>query len=513
MIHARRLAHRRAALALAGALPVVLVAGLALRPEVPPRSRPEAPLLAEAGFATTPPAAVPAARLETDVASYEIEVLGESQGRVQVALRPTRVILVPDLLVYWLPDTGPDALPASGGVLLGSLSGTSRRRLALPAAARSRGQIVLYSLPRDRVVDRLALGGRARGRGAVSVSYRAVQWNRQKLIYDALLLLGLAAYLGVFLQLAPRLDPNAEAMNLRMRAFGSAAFILLHLVLSIGPLCRIDARFLPLLYNRRHMGVLLCGLALHHADLALTWYHDYGNLEPLVSLFVSNTHLGSLTRFPFELLGVGALLILVLMAATSHDFWLANLTAPVWKALHMGVYVAYALLVGHVALGALQSNESPWLAALVGLGATWVVSIHALAALRERAADRPAAADAAGWVEVCRVEEIPEKRARVVFAGGERIAVFRYDGRVSALSGVCQHQNGPLGEGRIVDGLVTCPWHGFQYDPASGAAPAPFTEKLPTFQVELRGDRVFVNASPHPPGTAQEPARVEAAPA
>ena len=47
------------------------------------------------------------------------------------------------------------------------------------------------------------------------------------------------------------------------------------------------------------------------------------------------------------------------MAATSHDFWLHNLTAPVWKTLHMGVYVAYALIVLHVIFGVLQGEIEP----------------------------------------------------------------------------------------------------------------------------------------------------------
>ena len=56
------------------------------------------------------------------------------------------------------------------------------------------------------------------------------------------------------------------------------------------------------------------------------------------------------------------------MAATSHDFWLHNLSAPVWKRLHMLVYVAYALLIAHVTLGALQSETSPLLAACSASG-------------------------------------------------------------------------------------------------------------------------------------------------
>ena len=340
--------------------------------------------------------------------------------------------------------------------------------------------------------------------------YRAVFWNRQKLIYDVVLLLAVALYLGAFLLLTPLFDSNAEPTNVAIRAFGSAAFILLHVILSIGPLCRLEPRFLPLLYNRRHMGVVMCLLALYHARLSLAWYHGDGSLEPLVSLLVSNTQITSFVHFPFEWLGLGALIILVFMAATSHDFWLAQLTAPVWKALHMGVYAAYALLVGHVTLGALQTNSGFGLALLVGLGLSWIVGVHLLAALRETSADRSGSVATDGWIDAGPVDEIPESRAKVIFGAGERIAVFRYGDKLSALSGVCQHQNGPLGEGKVVAGLVTCPWHGYQYDPATGAAPSPFEERIPTFDVRVRAGRVFVNPSPHPPGTRVEPARIGA---
>ena len=196
------------------------------------------------------------------------------------------------------------------------------------------------------------------------------------------------------------------------------------------------------------------------------------------------------------------------MAATSHDFWLANLTAPVWKSLHMLVYVAYALIVLHVALGVLQAERHPVLAGLLAAGLVTLVTLHVVAGQRERAGDRDCArgADASGFVEVCRLGDIREKRARIVTLGGERVAVFRYDGKVSAISNVCQHQNGPLGEGKIVDGCVTCPWHGYQYLPETGASPPPFTEKVPTFRVRLDGDRVLVDPRPNPPGTRIEPA-------
>jgi nitrite reductase/ring-hydroxylating ferredoxin subunit len=76
------------------------------------------------------------------------------------------------------------------------------------------------------------------------------------------------------------------------------------------------------------------------------------------------------------------------------------------------------------------------------------------------------------------------------------------------VSNVCQHQNGPLGEGRIIDGCITCPWHGYQYRPQDGCAPAPFTEKVPTFNVQIRNGEVWVAGKANPAGTAVEPAEI-----
>jgi nitrite reductase/ring-hydroxylating ferredoxin subunit len=253
-------------------------------------------------------------------------------------------------------------------------------------------------------------------------------------------------------------------------------------------------------------------LALAHGLFAVIQFHSLGDINPLVSVLVSNTRYDSLANFPFQPLGLLALVILFLMAATSHDFWLKNLSAPVWKRLHMLVYAAYGLLVAHVTLGALQAETNPLLAAALGLGMLVVLSMHLAAGWREKALDEERVqANDQSFIPVCSIDEIPEKRARIVTLAGERVAVFKYDGKISAISNVCQHQNGPLGEGRIIDGCVTCPWHGFQYLPESGASPAPFTEKVPTFPVKLIGEQVCVNPQPNPPGTFVEPARIESA--
>jgi nitrite reductase/ring-hydroxylating ferredoxin subunit/DMSO/TMAO reductase YedYZ heme-binding membrane subunit len=344
----------------------------------------------------------------------------------------------------------------------------------------------------------------------MSTLYRAVGWNRQKRRYDAAMLIGVSGYLTVFVAGGALIDANATLETLVIRASGTCAALLLHVVLAIGPLCRLDARFLPLLYNRRHLGVTTFGVALVHGVFSLIQFHALGDVNPLVSLLVTSSDYTSLTSFPFQQLGLGALVILFLMAATSHDFWLRSLSPPVWKTLHMLVYAAYALVIAHVALGALQAERNAILPFTLVLGMTLVLGLHVAAAFREARRDvNLSRATADGFVDVCGIDDIVEHRGRTVCLAGERVAVFRYDGKVSAVANVCKHQNGPIGEGKIVGGCIVCPWHGYEYEPASGRAPAPFTERLSTFSVRVIGGRVLLNPVPHPPGTRVEPALVD----
>jgi nitrite reductase/ring-hydroxylating ferredoxin subunit/DMSO/TMAO reductase YedYZ heme-binding membrane subunit len=343
----------------------------------------------------------------------------------------------------------------------------------------------------------------------VTVGYKAVGWNRQKKIYDLAVVGGLLLYLGVFIGVGLLTHPQITIETLLIRALGTGAFLLLHLILAIGPLSRLDKRYLPLLYNRRHLGVIMFSMALGHGGFSIFQFHVLGDVNPLVSVLTSNGDWGGLAQFPFQPLGLAALLILFLMAATSHDFWLANLTAPVWKRLHMGVYIAYGLIVAHVALGVLQSEEPTLGVALVG-GVVILLGLHLAAGFKERSLDAPLdGAGEDGFIDFCSLADIPDDRAAIRSVGGERVAVFRYDGKLSAISNVCQHQNGPLGEGRVVNGCAVCPWHGYEYRLESGSSPPPFTEKVPTFRVRTSGDRVLVDPRPNHPGTRVDPAQIE----
>jgi methionine sulfoxide reductase heme-binding subunit len=343
----------------------------------------------------------------------------------------------------------------------------------------------------------------------MSTQYQAVGWNRQKRIYDLTVVGGIVIYVGLFVGLGAALFPFVTAETLLIRAFGSAAFLLLNVVLCIGPLCRLDARFLPLLYNRRHLGVMTFLLGLFHGAFAIFQFHALGDKDPLVSLLTSNRHFTSVTDFPFQQLGFAALLILFLMASTSHDFWLRNLTPPIWKSVHMLVYLAYALLVGHVTLGLLQSETSPIFAGGVALSVILICSLHFAAGWKEHLADKQKLeAHSNGFVDAVAFDRIPEKCAAVVPVDGERVAIFKFDGKICAISNVCRHQNGPLGEGRIINGCVTCPWHGYQYSPETGASPPPFAEKVSTFRTKIVDGRVWIDPRPNPPGTRVEPSRI-----
>ncbi len=335
----------------------------------------------------------------------------------------------------------------------------------------------------------------------MSVGFSAVQWNRRKLIYDGIVIAGVVLFIGTFMTVGALRNPPADMpawINLRIKAFGTCAFVMLTIILMIGPLARLSPRFLPLLYNRRHFGVLTFLVALVHAWSVVDWFSVQGAMGDLVTEMTSSPNYGKFIGFPIKALGLSGLSILFLLAATSHDFWLAFLTPRIWKALHMAVYLAYGVLVMHVALGVMQEDRRVFIPLLLGGSFALVTLLHVAAAWRER----EAAQEHGDWLVVGAPDSIPDKAARIVTApDGERIAVFRDGHQIGALTNVCAHQNGPIGEGCILNGLVTCPWHGYEYRLEDGCAPPPFTEKLATYRVRLRDGIVEVDPNALPPGT------------
>ena len=82
------------------------------------------------------------------------------------------------------------------------------------------------------------------------------------------------------------------------------------------------------------------------------------------------------------------------------------------------------------------------------------------------ASDHPASPGQ--WIAVAPSESIADGSAKEVLVGELIVAVFRHSGQLHALDGMCAHQGGPLAQGTVQHGCVTCPWHGWQYELDSG---------------------------------------------
>ena len=336
----------------------------------------------------------------------------------------------------------------------------------------------------------------------MSASYTAVGWNRQKKYYDWLIVGFCVFYLSIFIALTAIFNPQYTFETLLIRSAGTLAILLLHIILAIGPLARLNNKFLPLLYNRRHLGVTMFTVALVHGSFSILQFHALGNVNPFVSLFTSNTQYNSVAQFPFQALGFFALVIFLLMAATSHDFWLHNLSPKTWKTLHMFVYLAYLLIILHVMLGVVQYETNPVFVIMITTGAITLILLHLVAGSREVKKDNPLFdLKEQGFFYVCNVHELEESRAKIFCIDKERIAVYKYEGKLYAIHNVCKHQGGPLGEGKILDGCITCPWHGYQYLPGNGQSPPPFKEKVSTYDVRINDGKVWLNPTAYPEGT------------
>jgi thiamine pyrophosphate-dependent acetolactate synthase large subunit-like protein/nitrite reductase/ring-hydroxylating ferredoxin subunit len=97
------------------------------------------------------------------------------------------------------------------------------------------------------------------------------------------------------------------------------------------------------------------------------------------------------------------------------------------------------------------------------------------------------------WYSVLKDKKtLPEGRVQTVTAGHQGVCLTHYNGKFSALDNSCPHQGGPLGEGSIENGMLRCPWHGWDYDPCTGMSPGGFDDGLQTFEVKEEGSEIFV---------------------
>lgn len=98
-----------------------------------------------------------------------------------------------------------------------------------------------------------------------------------------------------------------------------------------------------------------------------------------------------------------------------------------------------------------------------------------------------------GFVRVARKDEIEPGAAKTVDVEGTPVALFNVGGRLYATHNTCRHRGGPLGEGELSNSVVTCPWHGWQYDVTTGEKVANPEIRVEKFEVRVEGDDILVS--------------------
>lgn len=97
-----------------------------------------------------------------------------------------------------------------------------------------------------------------------------------------------------------------------------------------------------------------------------------------------------------------------------------------------------------------------------------------------------------GFVDVCALEELEEGTIGEFFIDDEAVAIANVDGTIHALSNVCPHAGGPLGDGTLDGGVVACPWHGWAFDVRTGICTLDPGLEVRTYEVRIQAGRILV---------------------
>ncbi len=98
------------------------------------------------------------------------------------------------------------------------------------------------------------------------------------------------------------------------------------------------------------------------------------------------------------------------------------------------------------------------------------------------------------WIDAAAAESLADGQAIEVLIEGTVVAIFRHQGQLFGLDGMCAHQGGPIAKGHVENGCVTCPWHGWQYELTSGIQTMNRQPLMQTYGVRERDGRIEVRA-------------------
>jgi nitrite reductase/ring-hydroxylating ferredoxin subunit len=93
---------------------------------------------------------------------------------------------------------------------------------------------------------------------------------------------------------------------------------------------------------------------------------------------------------------------------------------------------------------------------------------------------------------VASVDKFPERQGLSVEVQGKSIAVFRLNGKFFAVDDACPHKGGSLHEGPVNEGVVSCPWHQWQFDLRTGVSPLNPLSKIETYRTWMEGNDIYI---------------------
>lgn len=96
------------------------------------------------------------------------------------------------------------------------------------------------------------------------------------------------------------------------------------------------------------------------------------------------------------------------------------------------------------------------------------------------------------WHRLAPLSNCPPGTALECVAEGRIVALFNIEGSLHALDGICPHQGGPLGKGKLQGCIVTCPWHGWQFDVTTGQHQTSKSLVHPRLEVKVEDGDVWV---------------------
>ena len=359
-----------------------------------------------------------------------------------------------------------------------------------------------------------------------------------RLITGSLFIIFLASYL---------IFNNVEQKVLALRTASITAFLLLNLVLLIGPWTRFKPSLIKYYKDKRHLGVTVLLLALVHFSLV---FRDYFNYSIYQEFQASFTFFGSTALFILILLGITSwdylqkhfnlrlwklihFLSLLSYLGMTYIFYTiyGSLTtfeiiiiilfilywiivAPYslakkiiheangWKQLHVLIYVAYAALILHIWNGPLKL-QGLWLKILFILIISFTILSHLIGWIIKYKEDAKIKKEMAklgkdnhGFIPVEKVENFEENKGKRFIVNNNEVAVFKYQSKFIAVSNVCRHQKGPIYQGKIMQGCIYCPWHNWSYSIKDGSASPPHKDRLPYYETKVVDNIVYVSKNP-----------------